>query len=352
MRPIRRNSRRSIVSLVVIILGVGLAVAAWSLRPARRQAAPMLAVQNTPALPADAAAPSSPGDAASAAVSPQTRPAAARLTPAAHQLCPVSPTPPTPLAPASFAEGKSRFDAGDLVSARTILSDALLSGQLSAQERDAAKDMLAKISRQTIFSPRVFRDDPWAAAYVLQPGDLLQKVAARHDVTWELLCRINGIADPRKVRAYQTIKIIKGPFHAVITRSKFTMDIYLGSPGGPGSIYVLSWPVGLGKDDSTPVGTWVVAPHGKLKNPTYYSPRGEGIIHADDPKNPLGEFWIGLTGIDGAAVGKPSYGIHGTIDPDSIGRQESLGCIRMRNEDVAIAFELLVEGKSTVVVKD
>jgi len=29
-----------------------------------------------------------------------------------------------------------------------------------------------------------------------------------------------------------------------------------------------------------------------------------------------------------------------------------MGCIRMRNEDVAIVFELLVEGKSTIVVKD
>ena len=43
-------------------------------------------------------------------------------------------------------------------------------------------------------------------------------------------------------------------------------------------------------------------------------------------------------------------GIHGTIDPNSIGKQESLGCIRMRNEDVAIVFEMLVDSKSTVTV--
>jgi L,D-transpeptidase ErfK/SrfK len=129
------------------------------------------------------------------------------------------------------------------------------------------------------------------------------------------------------------------------------MDIYLGtSPGGVGSTFITSYRVGLGKDDSTPLGTWKAA--GKLKNPAYYSPRGEGIIAADDPKNPLGEYWIGLVGIDGSAVGKNSYGIHGTIDPASIGREESMGCIRMRNEDVAIVYELLVEGKSTIVVKD
>ena len=117
-------------------------------------------------------------------------------------------------------------------------------------------------------------------------------------------------------------------------------------------MYVTTFQVGLGKDDSTPTGVWMVEMHKKIKNPTYFSPRGEGVIDADDPKNPLGEFWIGLTGIDGHAVGKASYGIHGTIDPNSIGKQESMGCIRMRNEDVARVFELLVEGKSQVVVKE
>lgn len=346
MRPVRRNSRRSLVSFAVIVLGVGLAVAAWSMRPGRRPAAPIVAVHSTPVPPADIAV--GAVGAAPAAGAPQTRPTAIEPTPVAHRPAQAAP----PVNAASFAEGKARFDAGDLIAARAMLSDALLAGNLQPQQQQAAREILAQISQQAIFGRRVLKDDPWADTYVLQPGDLLQKVAARHDVTWELLCRVNGIADPRKVRAYQTIKIVKGPFHAVITRSKFTMDIYLGSAGKPGAVYVLTWPVGLGKDDSTPVGTWVVAPHGKLKNPTYYSPRGEGIIHADDPKNPLGEFWIGLTGIDGPAAGKPSYGIHGTIEPESIGRQESLGCIRMHNDHVAIAFELLVEGKSTVVVRD
>jgi lipoprotein-anchoring transpeptidase ErfK/SrfK len=76
------------------------------------------------------------------------------------------------------------------------------------------------------------------------------------------------------------------------------------------------------------------------------------VIAAGDPRNPLGDFWIGLAGIDGHAVGKVSYGIHGTIEPDSIGKEASMGCIRMRNEDVAIVFELLVEAKSKLIVRD
>ena len=171
-------------------------------------------------------------------------------------------------------------------------------------------------------------------------------------MTADWIQRLNGISDPRRVQAGRTLKIVRGPFHAVVDKSEFVMEIYLGSPGEAGSLYVAGFPVGLGADDSTPTGTWSVETHKKIKNPTYFSPRGEGVIEADDPENPLGEFWIGLTGIDGQAVGKESYGIHGTIEPDSIGKQASMGCIRMAKDDIALVFELLVEGKSTVIVRD
>ena len=45
------------------------------------------------------------------------------------------------------------------------------------------------------------------------------------------------------------------------------------------------------------------------------------------PNNPVGVVWIDLS--------KPHYGIHGTPDPDKIGRAESNGCIRLTNWDAA-----------------
>ena len=46
-----------------------------------------------------------------------------------------------------------------------------------------------------------------------------------------------------------------------------------------------------------------------------------------------------------------SYGIHGTIDPDSIGKQSSMGCIRMKADDIAVVYDMMVEGKSMVLVQ-
>ena len=129
-----------------------------------------------------------------------------------------------------------------------------------------------------------------------------------------------------RIRAGRAIKIIKGPFRAVVGKSTFSIDVYLGQT------FVTHFRVGLGADGSTPTGEWKVGT--KLVNPTYYPPRGGVVMSADNPQNPLGERWIGLIGTGGEAVGQSRYGIHGTIEPESIGQNISMGCIRMFNEDV------------------
>ena len=308
-------------------------------------------------------------------ISPTTRPADS-LTPAIWNE-PTTPTPPVPATPpaapvvkvasasvpapvspapvvssSALSEAKSKTDSGDLLAARKTLNDALSAGNLSVADTDALRKQISQINQTVIFSSKHFPDDPFGGNYTVKPGERLSTIATQHETTWEFLLRLNNMSDPRKLRAGQTLKVVKGPFHVVVNKSKFTMDVYLGSPGENGSMYITTFPVGLGRDDSTPTGTWMVEPHHKIKHPTYYSPRGEGVIAAEDPKNPLGPFWIGLTGTDGHAVGRLSYGIHGTIEPDSIGKMASLGCIRMQNSDVSIVFELLVEGKSTVIVRD
>ncbi len=290
-------------------------------------------------------------------VAPTTAPTNTAIAPTtAPAVAPAPTAPPTPIpdivitrARTPLIDARSKL-ATDPLAVQRILNDELLSGHFAGPELDEARELLGKAGEQLVFSPRPYRDDPHATAYTIQPGDRLVKIAAGFNITSDLLIRINNIPDPRRIKPGQQLKAIRGPFHAVVTKSRFNMDLYLGAPGGPGSTFITSYPVGLGKDDSTPIGAWKAA--GKLINPVYYSPRGEGIIAADDPKNPLGEFWIGLSGIDGGAQGKSSYGIHGTIDPTSIGRTESMGCIRMRNEDVAVVYELLVESKSTILVRD
>lgn len=250
-----------------------------------------------------------------------------------------------------LTDGKARLDSGQLIEARSILNAALQSDRLKPADADAARAMLRQINQTLVFSPKVFANDPFCERYAVKSGDSLARIAAAYDSTWELLSRINHL-DPRRLRYGSSIKVIHGPFFARVCKKSFTMDLYLGGlPGDKSSMYITSVPVGLGKDDSTPTGLWAIGPHAKLKHPTYYPPEGGTPIDADDPTNPLGGFWIALTGVDGDAVGRSSYGIHGTIDPASIGHQSSMGCIRLGHDDITLVFELLVEGKSMVRVE-
>jgi lipoprotein-anchoring transpeptidase ErfK/SrfK len=58
------------------------------------------------------------------------------------------------------------------------------------------------------------------------------------------------------------------------------------------------------------------------------------------PNNPVGLVWIDLTA--------PSYGIHGTPEPDKIGKTQSHGCIRLTNWD---ALDLAAMVRKGTVVK-
>ncbi len=99
-----------------------------------------------------------------------------------------------------------------------------------------------------------------------------------------------------------------------------------------------SWPVGIGRPgEETPIGMFVARE--KTENPPWMK-IGQEPIPFGDPRNPLGSRWIAWWK-DGV---KTSYGFHGTREPESIGRPASDGCVRFRNEDVEVLFDILPEG--------
>src|SRR5258706_9894478 len=190
----------------------------------------------------------------------------------------------------ALADGKAKIEAGDLPAGRKLLNDALMGGQLSEGDAATAKQLIAEANKLLVFAPRRYPDDPWVVGHTVARGEVLQKIAGKYDLSPELLLRINGLADARKLRANATIKVLHGPFHAVVSKRAFTLDVYLGSPGERSAQYVTTYGVGLGKDDSTPSGTWIVDQ--RIPNPKWWGARTLPPVEAGDPKNPLGKFWI------------------------------------------------------------
>jgi LysM repeat protein len=167
---------------------------------------------------------------------------------------------------------------------------------------------------------------------VIQQGDRLEAIAKKYQLSWEYLAKLNR-TEPRRIQIGQKLKVLKGPFGAVVDLNDFALTIHLQG------YFVKRYEVCIGKDGSSPIGKFSVL--NKVENPPYTGPDGK-VIAADDPRNPLGERWIDLG---------ESYGIHGTIDPDSIGKAESRGCIRLRDQDIIEVYNFLVKGSEVVIRK-
>jgi lipoprotein-anchoring transpeptidase ErfK/SrfK len=117
---------------------------------------------------------------------------------------------------------------------------------------------------------------------------------------------------------------------------------------GPGGELVAYYPASVGsKEKPAPSGTFGIR-RAKF-NPTYtYDPKfafkgvkaKKKVEIAEGPNNPVGTVWIDLT--------KPSYGIHGTAHPETIGKSESHGCVRLTNWDATELAHMV--SKATMVV--
>ncbi|NQX02729.1 L,D-transpeptidase family protein [bacterium] len=114
---------------------------------------------------------------------------------------------------------------------------------------------------------------------------------------------------------------------------------------------IASFPITPGKPQFIKFGTWEVRnsvelPHWrydqKLLDTGKRSADSESLNIPPGPNSPVGVFWCGLS--------KPGIGLHGTSDPETIGRARSSGCIRLANWD-AVRLPTLIRPGTTVEIR-
>jgi hypothetical protein len=238
----------------------------------------------------------------------------------------------------------------DPVRARAELTRLLDSNALSAAERTQAYAGINKLAEKLFFSPKIVAGDIVSQSYVVKKGDSLAKISSREKLgtDWRFVQRINGMASEKALRPDMRLKLAHGPFDAEVVKADFRINIYAGS--GSDRVMVASFPCGTGTNDSTPVGTFKVRSGSKLIDPQWTNPRTGEKFAANDPKNPIGERWIGLQGTTPDTAKFTGYGIHGTTEPQSIGQQMSMGCVRLGDAEVEVVYELIGE-QSTIVIR-
>lgn len=288
---------------------------------------------------------------------------------------PKIPDDPEPLPAAkalvAFEEGMELAGEDKLVEARGKLSEAVFSERLPADMADAAREKLWELAQATIFARHAYPGDPYTFMHEFEKGDRLAdkrtadgKVVPGLVTELELrvpaaaILRANGVR-AEDLKYDMSYKLIRGPFHAKVYKGEFVMDVFLQREDEDlPRVFIRRLPVGLGKDGSTPVGSWVV--HSKMLKAPWYPPGGDpdlpAVVYFEDKANypfgPKGRF-VGLEGIDKITrqYKTDMYGLHGTTEPETIGTEGSRGCIRLDDEGVRFVYDVLFEGHSTVYIR-
>lgn len=201
-------------------------------------------------------------------------------------------------------------------------------------------------------------EDQQAKLPTLGYADVMESLGERYHTTRDLLVALNGAGtklaagakikvpnvvpaataypDPLKPEWKATLAALSVSSDApkaaklVVTKSKGVLRVY-----DAGNKLVAQFPATMGSaHDPLPIGHWKI--QGTSYLPTYHfnpklfwdaKPGEAAATLKPGPNGPVGVVWMDLD--------IPHYGIHGTPEPQNIGRTESHGCIRLTNWDAA-----------------
>lgn len=248
---------------------------------------------------------------------------------------------------------------------------------------DRPSTVMARLGPDDVRSMYVypFPDDPekQAALKFLGYRNMLEKLAERYHTTPDTIVALNGpdkmiglghiLRLPNVVPTSRDYAGVPGNGgvalnalnvdgeqpqgdYVVVDKSEGVLKVYQGEPtidegeAGDGKL-VAAFPVTMGsKQYPLPIGKWKVTTYAFLP-PFKYQPQllnnpktDKELTLPPGPNGPVGLAWLDLT--------KEHYGIHGTNEPQTIGRAESSGCIRMTNWDVLRLSRIMKPGFTAI----
>jgi len=163
--------------------------------------------------------------------------------------------------------------------------------------------------------------------HIVKPGETLAVIASNYRRSLSQVLSANpSITNPALIYPGQRI-IIPGlsdpysiPYSITVSLMNKRLTLYRSGQ------VVKTYPVGIGKMlTQTPVGEFVI------------------VNRESNPGGPYGAMWLSLS--------KLGYGIHGTNNPSSIGKEVSKGCIRMHNRDVLELARQVPNGTRVTIIR-
>ena len=220
---------------------------------------------------------------------------------------------------------RTAIDEQKYRSALEHLSVFYESQDLTADEHRELLNLLDPLAARVIYSREHLVEDP----YVVRGNESLMDVAARLDVPWQLLQKINGVNNPKILLPGTELKVVPGPFRAEVDLENQELTVFLGN------LYAGRFPISVGSDPAPVEGEFKVR---EKKEDRAYFAQG-GTIPAGSPRNPFGKFWMDL-GSEMSIHGSPVGGGDG-----------QMGCISLSPRDAEDVFSILSVGSKVRVLR-
>ena len=223
---------------------------------------------------------------------------------------------------------QAALDRGELSQALLLLSDWYGDPSLSASEASEVESLLGQLAGSVIYSTEHRLEPP----YMVQAGEQLETIAKKYDVPWQLLAKINGLGSADQLQPGQQLKVMQGPFSALIDISQRKMTVMLGRR------YAGRFTLDFDSQVTVEEGHWEV--NQKLLTPANVSLPGSG------PTTPSEERSLMLSNVNGGAT-KVAI-LRGATAPNRLaataGRE-----MRMNPTDAKDAFDILSLGSKVVI---
>jgi LysM repeat protein len=289
-------------------------------------------VPDLPLLPAIPAAGAAPALAETPRPAGNAPPAGAMT---ALEITPGAPAPAVAEQPQSSLYSATRLavqaalDRGELSQALLLLSDWYGDPSLSPAETQEVNLLLSQLAGSVIYSTEHRLEPP----YMVQAGEGLQGIAQKYDVPWQLLAKINGLSGPEELQPGKQLKVVRGPFSALVDLSQHRMTLMLDRR------YAGQFAIEVDPTTSVEEGHWTI-------NQKLITPGNVGLM-SSSPSAPSDQKSIMMTNTSGGSsqivILRGSNGsAAGSTDP--AGR-----VIRLKVRDVEEVYDILSLGSSVVI---
>jgi LysM repeat protein len=147
----------------------------------------------------------------------------------------------------AWADAHDKLAAGRYAEALAVLSTWYDDATLGVEESQRLEELLGQLAGTVIYS----QQDLLLPPHVVEPGETLLTIAAPLGVSWQLLAKINGVPDPAKLVPGESLKLVRGPFDAVVSVSRRRLSLRVGGN------YAGSFPVIVGRGVRDRIGVTV-----------------------------------------------------------------------------------------------